>query len=151
MSEDKKQIFFKLSKIETVSFMVDPTKVAPKYRKSLKFDITLEFKMNPTKNHLIFSLEIISYHKNKLEDKVGALNILVVFTIKNIDELIASEKNGIVLPEALMITLTSIVISTARGIWSEKVRGTSLQNIIMPLINPRLVAAGLIKPVLTNK
>jgi hypothetical protein len=41
-----------------------------------------------------------------------------------------------ILPSGFAITLNSITISTARGILFERLRGSKLQEIILPIINP---------------
>ncbi len=140
---EKKKIIFKIDKIETVSFSVDPSKISPRYNQPMKFRFTLSLKIDPKKKHLIFLLGIIISPKSSDDVQVGNLDIKVQFSIKNMEEFIEEENKSIKLPEILMANLITLVISTSRGIWAEKIRGTKIQKIILPLLDPRKLLADL--------
>ncbi len=140
---EKKKIIFKIDKIETVSFSVDPSKIAPRYSQPMKFSFTLSLKIDPKKKHLIFLLGIIISTKSRDDVQVGNLDIIVQFSIKNMEEFFEEENKIVRLPDILMTNLITLVISTSRGIWAEKVRGTKIQKIILPLMNPQKMLADL--------
>lgn len=139
--QKKKTISFKIDKIETVSFSVDPSKISPRYNQPMNFEFTLSLKIDIKKKHLIYSLGIRIFPKSSIDIQVGNLDIIVQFSIKNMDDFIEEENVSITLPDILMINLITLVISTARGIWAEKVSGTKIQKIILPLMNPQKILA----------
>jgi len=137
----KKTISFKIDKIETVSFSVNPSKISPRYSQPMKFGFTFSLKLDIKKGYMIFLLGIVISPKSRDDIQVGNLNIKVQFSIKNMEEFIEDDNISITLPDALMINLITLVISTARGIWAEKVSGTKIQKIILPLMNPQKILA----------
>lgn len=138
---EKKKISFKIDKIETISFSVDPSKISPRYNQPMKFEFTLSLKIDIKRNHLIYSLGIRIFPKSNTDVQVGNLDIIVQFSIKNMEEFVEKENISITLPDVLMTNLITLVISTARGIWAEKVSGTKIQKVILPLMNPQKILA----------
>lgn len=72
------------------------------------------------------------------EEVFAELKVENIFEIKPFTDIIKpnSNKNGFNIPDAILINLVSISISTVRGILSEKLKGTIVQNEIFPLIDP---------------
>lgn len=144
MEKEKQQkITFKIDKIETISFLVDPSKIAPKYSQPLDFNFAFEVKIIPPKKHILFILSLNVSPKSKKELEVGNLKVLVQFSVLNMEELADNKNKRINLPNVFMASLFSIVISTTRGIWAEKVSGTKLHKVIFPLLNPQKILSDL--------
>lgn len=68
------------------------------------------------------------------EEEIAKVSVGYRYTFANFESLKLTE--GQPLPDDLSILLNSVAISTTRGIFYSQTRGTNLQNIIMPLINP---------------
>jgi len=138
-AKKEQKISFKIDKIETESFSLNLLGISSFTRDSVNFNFSLKLEINPNKNRLIFALGLIVTPKTNKDKQIGNLDIKVHFLIKDMSNLVEveKEKENIRLPNVLMITFLSIVISTARGIWSEKVRGTKLEKAIIPLLDPK--------------
>jgi len=72
------------------------------------------------------------------EEVFAELKVENIFEIKPFNEIIKpnSDKDGFNIPNAILINLVTISISTVRGILFEKLKGTIVQNEIYPLIDP---------------
>jgi hypothetical protein len=66
----------------------------------------------------------------------GSYTHEMVFQIQNLEDFIDTDEKGNIVDAGLISTLTSIIYSTVRGIIYNRTQGTSLGNVILPVINP---------------
>jgi len=74
------------------------------------------------------------------KEEFAEITIENTFNIKPFVDVIKSKKENVYdIPENVMQNLVAISISTARGVLSEKLKGTIAQKDIFPLIDPKLL------------
>jgi hypothetical protein len=71
----------------------------------------------------------------ELDSYFGELKVIMKFHITPFDTVVKKVENGFQIPDLLMFNLFNILTGTLRGILYEKLRGTILQNEVLPLIN----------------
>lgn len=71
----------------------------------------------------------------ELDSYFGELKVIMKFHITPFDTVVKKVENGFQIPDLLMFNLFNISTGTLRGILYEKLRGTILQNEVLPLIN----------------
>lgn len=110
--------------------------------KALGHDFNMDFKLGfNLKDKLVkadFTIDISTKSDggNEVEAK-GSFHFVYVFHVENLDELAKPDKsNGIDLNLRLGNALASITYSTTRGILFARLGGTSLENFVLPVIDP---------------
>ena len=85
-----------------------------------------------------FNVEITTKSEGEnLEEAKGSFHFVYIFYIENLDELaIPGKNNQIKLNGGLGNALASIAYSTTRGILFARLKGTSLENFVLPVIDP---------------
>lgn len=73
----------------------------------------------------------------ELDSYFGELKVLMKFHITPFDNVIKKLDNEFQIPDLLIFNLFNILTGTLRGILYEKLRGTVLQNEVLPLIDIR--------------
>ena len=73
----------------------------------------------------------------ELDSYFGELKVLMKFHISPFDTVIKKVDDGYQIPDLLIFNLFNILIGTIRGILYEKLRGTILQNEVLPLFDVR--------------
>jgi hypothetical protein len=90
---------------------------------------------------ITINIQPVDLSQNRLPIK-GSYKIEFIFYIDNLPDFIESieeEIKKILFHPVLLNTLASIVYSTARGIILTRTQGTSLDGVILPVIDPRLL------------
>ncbi len=99
------------------------------------FDITTEIKLNPENKLIIVIIKVNIFTEDK-SIILGEMSISNIFMVENYEDVILQDKKGIVnLPENLLITLSSVSLSTTRGVMWSTHKGTILHNAILPIID----------------
>lgn len=71
------------------------------------------------------------------KEEFAELKVENIFELKPFKDVIKSKsENSYDIPDAVLHNLVSLSISTVRGILSEKLKGTIVQNEVYPLIDP---------------
>ena len=71
------------------------------------------------------------------KEEFAELKVENIFELKPFKDVIKSKsENSYDIPDAILHNLVSLSISTVRGILSEKLKGTIVQNEVYPLIDP---------------
>lgn len=136
-------------KIEIVDFKIikgqieSPFEFDESFVKGHDFNISFETSIN-IKEKLVKADFIVSIKtqsdKNNSEEAQGNFHFVFIYYIKNINDLI--DNNGKKNPKSLKVdsslgnALAAITYSTSRGILMTRFQGTSLENFILPVINP---------------
>lgn len=71
----------------------------------------------------------------ELDSYFGELKVLMKFHINPFDNVVKQVEDGFQIPDLLIFNLFNILTGTLRGILYEKLRGTILQNEVLPLID----------------
>lgn len=140
MNEVKKiNVTFRISSIKTIRFNIDNSEdIRNIDRKSFFFNISLGTLINPANKIIGFDvIQFVSLDK-EMSNKVCELISHIDFEIVNFDEIVqkTDKINEIKIPDQIMLTLISISLSTARGIFAAKVEGSALEGVYMPVIDP---------------
>ncbi len=108
--------------------------------KEYKIENTLQLAFNLSeklaKSEYKVDIETISQNSGNNEAK-GSFHLIFIFRVDNLEELAKLNKDSLVdLDPALGNALASVTYSTARGLLINKVSGTPLEKLILPVINP---------------
>jgi hypothetical protein len=130
-----------LIKIEILKCHIDsPFELSLEKIKGHKFkmDFDLGFNLEDQLIKADFKLNIVSKSKGKnIEEATGDFHFAFIFNIENLNELaIVNKRDQITLDGNLGNAIASITYSTTRGILFTRLRGTSLEGFILPVINP---------------
>ena len=101
---------------------------------SLEYGFNLEEKLLRADHHVKIKTES---NGNNEQEVVGTFHFVYIYEIKNLDGLVQmNEKNLIELDDSLATAMSLITYSTSRGILFTAVQGTSLQNFVLPVVQP---------------
>jgi len=104
-------------------------------------DNKLELSFNTDKKLIKTRLDISITRLASLDDLVvakAAIAVEYVFVIQNFEELHHIDENGVLqIDQNLTDSIKSITYSTTRGLLMDKFRDTSLDGVILPVIDPR--------------
>uniref|UniRef100_UPI00404A92AE hypothetical protein n=1 Tax=Gelidibacter sp. TaxID=2018083 RepID=UPI00404A92AE len=102
----------------------------------IEFQSNFQFKVLELEEK-ISCLVSVSIVMIETKEEFAELKVENVFEIKPFKDVVMSKiKNSYEIPNEILHNLVSISISTVRGILSEKLKGTIVQNEVYPLINP---------------
>lgn len=135
--DDKKLITsLQLKAIEMLGFSLKPPATPNISLERFNFNIELESRVD-TINTTIFIIVHIDINSEDQKQLLGSLTLSCIYNILNFDEIITPNAEGEItsLPAPLMEMLSSISISTARGVMFSTFKGTFLQNALLPIID----------------
>jgi hypothetical protein len=103
---------------------------------SMNFDLGFNLEDKLVKSD--FKLEITTKSEGEnVEESKGEFHLVYVFHVENLEELAIPDKNyRIELNGGLGNALASITYSTTRGILFARLKGTALENFVLPVIDP---------------
>ncbi|MBN2891239.1 MAG: hypothetical protein JXL97_05185 [Bacteroidales bacterium] len=107
-----------------------------------KYDFDLDFNLGFNLDDLLvkadFELNVKTSSKVEIEKEAqGIFHFVYIYQVENLLELAIPDKNKeIELNGNLGNALASITYSTSRGILFARLRGTGLENFILPVIDP---------------
>lgn len=101
-------------------------------------DFQLGFNLEDKLVKADFKVEITTKSEGEnVEESKGSFHFVYVFHVENLEELAIPDKNyKIELNGGLGNALASITYSTTRGILFARLKGTSLENFVLPVIDP---------------
>ncbi len=121
--------------IEIIQSVLNPLPKPELKEENFFFNIQVEQKIDAA-NKLIQVIVHIHIQSNEVENELASLSTLCMFYIENLDALIEKGGEKMQLPDHFINTLSSIAISTSRGIIFTLFRGTYLHRAILPIIDP---------------
>ncbi|MET7000096.1 hypothetical protein [Chitinophaga defluvii] len=134
MDEIRQEKAFKIQGIELVSFSIQPQQATAFHKDALEFNIQQEQKTNAEKRLLIVFTTVTIKEAGK-NSFLANLQVACGFGVPSFESLIKSDKKGnFILPHDLNIAISGIAIATTRGILYAQLRGSYLQNLILPLL-----------------
>lgn len=129
----EEQINFRFASIHVMSKRVEELKIE-NLGKSFNFQVTVETKVQPAGKLVIpFIYVKIMFVDNT--DSIADFTIACAFYIEEFEKIILPNEEGVyTVPQDFDNLIRPISISTARGVIASDLRGTYLQNAIMPVI-----------------
>ena len=105
---------------------------------TFNLDFELAFNLDDSMVKTDFVLSISTKSKVEVEtEAVGEFHFVYVFHVDNLNELAVPDENkAISLNGSLGNALASITYSTSRGILLSRLKGTGLENFVLPVIDP---------------
>lgn len=139
MNEPTKiDVTLQISSVKTIKFSVNNTEeIRTMDRLGFNFNISFASSIEPSKKIIAFDILVDIYTEKELLNKVSELASRIEYMIMNFDDLIKNINNQLVIPDQLMIMLTSISLSTTRGILAAKLEGSALEGVHLPVIDPK--------------
>lgn len=145
MSADSKRLFYPekihLVKVEIIKCHIDsPFEFSSDKIKGHEFSMEFDLGFN-LEDKLIkadFKLNIASKSDGEnIEEASGIFHFTFIFNVENLNELAIPDSDlSINLNGSLGNALASITYSTTRGILFTRLKGTALENFILPVIDP---------------
>ena len=139
---EKNKIMYGLKSIRVNSFSIETPKQKVNENEPVLYDFNVipEIKYNLAENLILVALQGTVKIKQTSE-KVLEINVAFIFAAKDLNSFILQNEKGIwdfkdKKDEGLIITLLSISLSTLRGIIYEKTRGTIMDSVVMPVMDP---------------
>lgn len=109
---------------------------------NLNFDIHLESRAD-AQNRLVFMIVDVEIKNEDPYFEIGYISASCIFEIANFDSMIKTDATGnATIPQPLLDLLTSISVSTTRGVMYSTFKGTVLHGAILPIIDPKQFRAG---------
>ena len=105
-----------------------------KSKNLINYQSNFTFKIN-SKENIISCFVNIEMIVIETEELFSELKIENVFDIENLSDLILADDGKMKVPDALIQTIASLSISSARGVLSEKLKGTFAQNEVYPIVD----------------
>ena len=108
--------------------------------KNLKFGFNIDFATNLEHNGFQITLTLV-YHYNLNGKDIQLLEFIFLtdFIIKDLLSIVVIDKENINIPHELLVNLTSIAYSSARGVIFAKTQGSFLNQFILPVIDPHFI------------
>jgi hypothetical protein len=106
--------------------------------KNINFNINLEQKIDNDKK-IVFVIADVSFNEKDEDKELGTIKTCCLFKIKSDDDLIDPKTKKFNLPDNIIMTLSTITLSTTRGIMFAQFKGTFLHHVILPLIDPATI------------
>lgn len=136
-NKDKKKSFslryknirvLKYTQFDLIKDFDEKSKTLINYQSNFNFKIT-------SKENIISCFVNIEMIVVETEELFSELKIENVFDIENLSDLVLADNEKIKVPDALIHTIASLSISSARGVLSEKLKGTFAQNEVYPIVD----------------
>ncbi len=116
------------------------------------FNLSFDLENKLIRAELTIDIKSRSKAKSNQEEASCEFTFVFIFKVENIHELTELDNSKIVvLKGGLGNALSSISYSTARGILISRLQGTSLQDFMLPVINPNDLLKAIKKPKKTGK
>lgn len=137
MENKEKEIQFqmKISSINVLRFsQYDIEDFDPNKFNAIEYQSDFGIKTLPETNEIAVETTL-KLKVQELDSYFGELKVLMKFRITPFDDVIKKAEDGFQIPDLLIFNLINILTGTLRGILYEKLRGTVLQNEVLPLID----------------
>jgi hypothetical protein len=102
----------------------------------IEYQTNFQFKIQKESSEIVI-LGNVKLFLIETKELFAELKVECFFELKPFDDAIKQKENSYDVPNDLLISLTTIVIGTIRGILHEKLKGTPLQKEVYPLMNTK--------------
>lgn len=107
------------------------------------YGISLQIIPNPTDNHSFHMMSVDIFPKGQEKEIIANVKLGFIFEISNLENIAITSEEGITLPEGLLNLLNAVVIGTMRGVIFSELRGTQLDDAILPVLDPSKFQRGI--------
>lgn len=137
MTENGINLQFRIVNISVENFSLCPENIIPGQKLPINytFEMGIAVAVEKEKNSISIKISADVFADEKKKYKLSNLTTITNFEIPNMNDL-PHDKKKISIPDDLVRTLAGIAISTTRGVWHNKLIGSPINNVILPLINP---------------
>lgn len=132
---NQEEIGFQFKNIEILEFSFKHPLMEIPENTPFKFDINIEHKVN-IEEKVIMVISSFNIFFDEMNEKTGKAVISCIYHIDNIHQFV-DKTDKFSLSDNLITMFNSISISTCRGVLFSLFRGTPLQSVLLPIINPR--------------
>lgn len=129
------EIKFAFKGIEVLQSLFNPLPNPELKSEDFLFNLQLEQKIDRP-NKSIQVLVKVEIRANQINEQLASLTTVSLFYIDNFEEIPNTADGMLVLPEIFSQTLTTLSISTTRGILFTFLKGTYLHYVILPIVDP---------------
>lgn len=147
MEPTRKEIMVRMIKIHTMSFTLQEAAV-PAKNGQYNFTITVRHaeQVEQSLVHVLIDVDVFDPEREK--EILSKLEVNYVFNIEDFPNVWKEHNND--LPIHIRIILNSISISTTRGIFYAYVKGTYLENAILPIVDPQQMVPSVLPETASN-
>lgn len=134
---EQKAIGFQIARIRTIGFKLNEHNIRPaEPQRSIELELQHRTDFNIDANILSITIRCYFYYDAELT----AENILADIEVENffaVEELHKHVKDGQEdLPAEIWVSMFGLSVSHTRALLSERIAGTKLTNLIIPIVNP---------------
>lgn len=131
-------IGFQIIALHVTSFSLDERSAA--LFEEVGFRITLQHRFDAENDVLTVDVELGIGPADQEDPAIAQLRLECSYQLFEYEKWLVAQpedkRQPGVLPSGLAVTFNSISISTTRGVLYERLRGTPLQNLVLPVIDP---------------
>jgi hypothetical protein len=126
---------FSLKRIDLIEKSL---RVYSKKEKKVDYDygISLQIIPNPPDNQSFHIMSVNIFPKGQEKDIIATVRLGFIFEIFDLENIAITNDEGITLPEGLLNLLNAVVIGTMRGVIFSELRGTQLDDAVLPVLDP---------------
>lgn len=128
-------VTFSIKGIEIVRSVLNQPPQSGLNFEEFTFNIGVEQKIDET-NKIILVFVNTDILSKGVDKPLASLSTLCIYHVANFEDIIKKEEGRLVLPDHFVNLLSSISISTSRGVMFTFFRGTYLHKAILPVIDP---------------
>ncbi|MBL7767834.1 MAG: hypothetical protein JNK20_02625 [Flavipsychrobacter sp.] len=128
-------VSFSIKGIEIVRSVLNQPPQSGLNFEEFTFNIGVEQKIDET-NKIILVFVNTDILSKGVDKSLASLSTLCIYHVANFEDIIKKEEGRLVLPDHFVNLLSSISISTSRGVMFTFFRGTYLHKAILPVIDP---------------
>lgn len=109
-----------------------------KKEKKIEYDyqISLRIAPSPEENQSLHLMSVTIIPKGNEKDILATVTLAFTFTIFDLQSIAKVNEDGIALPDNLLNLLNAVVIGTMRGVLYSELRGTPVEDAILPVLDP---------------
>jgi hypothetical protein len=127
----------KLKGIDLLSHSVEaPQEIGVDAEQTI-FNFSVEERANFELKTFLTGLKVEINSKDN-SDKLASFFVLLSFDVENFDSIIKQENGKLLIPKPLSLLTAQISLSTMRGIIYVYLKGTHLNDVLMPIIDPTI-------------
>ena len=129
------KVNFQLKGIELLELNLKNPQTQLNPERTYDFNISIEQGINNLEKRVVVITSIDLIFKENLQNH-ASIKTSCIFAIENLQDFIVENSNEVKFPQQFVTTLNSIALSTTRGIMFSHFKGTFLNNVILPIIDP---------------
>lgn len=137
-SEKKTEVLFSINYIKDSSFFVKESLLASNEKKEILVQMTGTTAYSVTENIVKLTLKAW-YHYRDEQEELASIEVDNLFTVVDLKNYI-NENNKLDFPSGVWASIVGLSISHTRALFTKHLAATSLQKVMIPIMNPFDVA-----------